>query len=81
MLKTEFKQKMSEVLPSMSIMETTEGALIGLIGNGLIFSIKLYEVNSFKIASMLTHLSAVEWFLTCKLIKEFAHTPVEEREP
>lgn len=32
MLKTEFKQKMSEVLPSMSIMETTEGELIVVTG-------------------------------------------------
>ena len=81
MLKTEFKQKMSEVLPSMSIMETTEGELIGVIKNGVIFTIKLYEEASCSITNMLTYCDSSQWFKADKLIKEFARTPVAEREP
>lgn len=81
MLKTEFKQKMSEVLPSMFIMETTEGELIGVIKNGVIFTIKLYEEASCSITNMLTYCDSSQWFKADKLIREFARTPVAEREP
>ena len=81
MLKTEFKQKMSEVLPLMSIMETTEGELIGIINNGVIFTIKLHEEASCSITNTLTYCDSSQWFKADKLIKEFVRTPVAEREP